>query len=89
MVSPYGIAFVCKEHGTDATRMRVALRFKSRRPRKMWCGVCEARTWWVSEDALIDELTTVVRQRASGSGGLIFVHRRWIGRRVRIVPVEA
>ncbi len=91
-MSDFGTAFVCKDHGLDATR-RVAFRFKTRRSRKMWCGVCERRTWWIPEDALTDELTAIVRSDSgSGSSGVIYVHRRWIGRVVHIVlkknPVE-
>ncbi len=87
-MSDFGTAFVCKDHGTDATRLRVAFQFKTRRPRKMWCSICGKRTWWVPEDAMADELVVVVRQRTDAPSGIIFVHRRWVGRMVRIVPVQ-
>jgi hypothetical protein len=78
-------AFRCKSHVPESG-LQLTLRFSSRRPRKFYCVECNRRTWWVPEDSISEEFVATVK-RDTRSSAVIYVHHRWIGRKVRVVPV--
>ena len=81
---PPTVAFRCVLVHPIHTLPRALLSFPDRHARKVFCCVCEKRTWWMPEDSTGEEIVVTVKRWGTATGGVILVHRRWIGKRVRV-----